>query len=46
MGDIERLTNDKAELVTRLQCCEEELMTANECENCVTIKFHLLSFQY
>ena len=34
MADIERLTSDKADLLTRLQCCEEDLRTANECENC------------
>ena len=32
-ADIERLTSDKADLLTRLQCCEEDLKTANECEN-------------
>ena len=32
-ADIERLTSDKADLVTRLQCCEEDLKAANECEN-------------
>ena len=35
--DIERLTSDKADLRTRLQCYEEDLKTANECENCVII---------
>ena len=34
VADIERLTSDKADLLTRLQCCEEDLKTANECENC------------
>ena len=32
-ADIERLTSDKADLLTRLQCCEEDLKTANECES-------------
>ena len=31
--DIVRLTNDKADLLTRLQCCEEDLKRANECES-------------
>ena len=35
MADIERLTSDKADQLTRLQCCEEDLKTASECENCV-----------
>ena len=35
IADIERLTSDKADLLRRLQCCEEDLKTANECENCV-----------
>ena len=35
--DIERLRSDKADLLTRLQCCEEEFKTANECENFVII---------
>ena len=35
VADIEGLTSDKADLLTRLQCCEEDLQTANECENCV-----------
>ena len=33
VSDIERLTSDKADLLTRLQCCEEDLKTANECES-------------
>ena len=33
MADIERLTSDKADLTDRLQCFEEDLKTANECEN-------------
>ena len=50
MVDIERLTSDKADLFTRLQRCEEDLKTANECENFVMImqvfnKYHD-SFQY
>ena len=32
MADIERLTSDKADLLTRLQSYEEDLKTANECE--------------
>ena len=32
MADIERLTSDKADLLTSLQCYEEDLKTANECE--------------
>ena len=35
VADIERLTSDKTDLLTRLQCCEEDLKTASECENCV-----------
>ena len=35
VADNERLTSDKADLLTRLQCCEEDLKTANECENWV-----------
>ena len=31
-ADIERLTSDKADLLTRLQCFEKDLKTANECE--------------
>ena len=31
-GKIDQLTIDKKELVTQLQCCEEELKRANECE--------------
>ena len=33
MADNEGLTSDKAGLLTRLQCYEEDLKT--ECENCV-----------
>ena len=33
MADIERLTSKNNDLLTRLQCCEEELKTANDCEN-------------
>ena len=33
VADIERLTSDKADLFTRLQCYEEELKSANECKN-------------
>ena len=36
-ADIERLTSDKAVLQKRLQCYEEDLKTANECENYVII---------
>ena len=32
MVDIERLASEKADLFARLQCCEEDLKTANECE--------------
>ena len=32
MVDIERLTSDKADLLSRLQHCEADLMSANECE--------------
>ena len=32
MADIERLTSDKADLLNRLHCFEEDLKTANECE--------------
>ena len=28
-----RLTSDKEDLIARLQCCEEDLKTANECES-------------
>ena len=34
-ADIKRLTSDKADLLTKLQCYEDELKTANECENCI-----------
>ena len=37
MADIERLASEKADLFARLQCCEEDLKTANECENFVMI---------
>ena len=33
--DIERLTSDKADLLTRLQYYEEDLRRATECENLV-----------
>ena len=33
MVDIERLTSDRANLLSRLQHCEEDLKTANECEH-------------
>ena len=49
MADIERLTSDKADLLTRLQCCEEDRKTANECKNCsvMNVQHHgILSFQY
>ena len=39
VADNERLTSDKADLLTRLQCCEEDLKTANECENWVMCVF-------
>ena len=39
VADVERLTSDKADLLTRLQCCEEDLKTANECENCNFISY-------
>ena len=32
VSDIERLTSDKADLLTRLECYEEEVKTTNECE--------------
>ena len=35
VADIERLTSDKADLLTRLQCYEEDLKAANDCENCL-----------
>ena len=35
VADIERLTSDKADLLTRLQCYEEDLKTTNECEHLV-----------
>ena len=37
MADNERLTSDKADLLIRLQSCEEDLKTANECENYCTV---------
>ena len=40
--DIERLTSDKADLLTRLQCCEEDLKTVNECEIYVIRFFSIL----
>ena len=33
MVDIERLTSDRANLLSRLQHCEEDLKTANDCEH-------------
>ena len=41
MADIERLASDKADLVTRLRYCEEDLKTANECENFVIRLFQI-----
>ena len=32
MVDIERLTSDRADLLSRLQHCEADLMSTNECE--------------
>ena len=32
MADIERLTSDKEDLLTKLQCYEEDLKRANECK--------------
>ena len=32
MVDIERLTSDRADLLSRLQHCEVDLVSANECE--------------
>ena len=48
VADIERLTSDKADLLTRLRFCEEDLKTASECEKCDTIILILCntSFQY
>ena len=40
VADIERLSSDKADLLIRLQCCEEVLKTANECEKCVVNIFY------
>ena len=34
MPDMERLTSDKADLLSRLKSYEEDLKAANECENC------------
>ena len=31
-ADIERLTRVNADLLTRLQCCEQELKEVTECE--------------
>ena len=49
MTDIERLTSDKADLLTRLQCFEEDLKIANECENCEFLHnselFHFTSIE-
>ena len=42
VADIERLTSDKEDLLTRLKCCEEELKTANECENFSLVLIHNL----
>ena len=44
MADIERLTSDKADLLTRLQCYEEDLKTANECENCSVMLFDAVEY--
>ena len=45
-ADIERLTSDKADLLTRLQCCEEDLKIATTCEshynNEIDILFQLI----
>ena len=35
VADNARLTSDKADLLTRLKSCEEDLDIANECKNCV-----------
>ena len=34
---IDQLTSDKKSLLTRLMCCEDELKTANECENILSM---------
>ena len=46
VADIERLTSDKADLLTRLQCCEEDLKTANECENCMSTTVLWITFHF
>ena len=42
MADIERLTSENNDLLTRLKCCEEDLKTANECENYSLVLIHNL----
>ena len=44
MADNERLTSDKADLLTRLRCCEDDLKTVTECENCVMCVFQVNVF--
>ena len=47
VADNERLTSDKADLLTRLQCCEEDLKTANECEKCeIILSFKLIDLHF
>ena len=42
MTNIERLASDKVDLLSRLQCCEEDLKIANECENYSLVVIHNL----
>ena len=34
---IDQLTSDKEGLLTRLECCEDELKTASECEDSLSM---------
>ena len=43
-ANIDKLTIDKANLLSRLQLSEENLKTANECKNCYLFVVHYLWF--
>ena len=34
MVDVEKLTSENSDLLARLQHCQKDLNTANECKNC------------
>ena len=41
MAENEKLTNNKADLLNKLQCYEEDLKTVNECENYIELVFQI-----